>query len=207
MAGRMVELSELEFDEERHIYKVNNEILPSVTQIMAPLTDKFYKDINKDVLSKAAERGTEVHNAIETFIKYGIEDISAENEGYFKAYKSFTEDYEVEVESSEYAIYHNTLRYAGKVDLLAKVDGVSTIVDFKTAKAVNTTLGQMQVNAYLNALFSHFAESEFFKGELQRIILQLREDGGYHVYKVKNDITQSQVFLALLTVFNYKKTI
>ncbi len=65
-------IDELKFDEKNHTYKLHGLELPSVTALMAPLSDDLYADIPEDVLAKAAGRGTAVHDAIEMYNKFGI---------------------------------------------------------------------------------------------------------------------------------------
>lgn len=66
---------ELHFEEKGHTYTVNGQLYPSVSTLMRPLSEAHYEGIDMSVLAKAAERGTIVHNAIENFILFGIEDI------------------------------------------------------------------------------------------------------------------------------------
>ena len=56
---------ELGFNESSHIYTLFGQKIPSVTQLMTPLSAAVYDGINTAVLSNAAERGTEVHQAAE----------------------------------------------------------------------------------------------------------------------------------------------
>ena len=60
-------MAELTFDPEKHIYRLDGFIIPSVTQVMKPLSDEKYKDVDQEVLDAAAKRGTAVHSACEFF--------------------------------------------------------------------------------------------------------------------------------------------
>ena len=44
------------------------QVLPSVTTLMKPLSDTLYAGIRPETLQAAAERGTEVHSAIEDYV-------------------------------------------------------------------------------------------------------------------------------------------
>ena len=71
----------IEFDEEKHIYTVDGVRMPSVTEILAPITAKTDGEISKEVLRMAADRGTIVHKACEE-IDYGLEtEVPVEYEG------------------------------------------------------------------------------------------------------------------------------
>jgi hypothetical protein len=58
--------SEVEYIEDFHTYKLNGEIIPSVTQL---LSDGSYEGINKELLEYAQFRGSLVHKEIETYLK------------------------------------------------------------------------------------------------------------------------------------------
>ena len=74
---------ELTFEEERHLYYLNGLEVPSVTTLMKPLSSDFYSTVDPEVLNKAAKRGTAIHNAVENYAKFGIEDIPPVYAGYF----------------------------------------------------------------------------------------------------------------------------
>ena len=67
------DFDELQFDDDKHIYKLNGIEIPSVTTIMKPLSNAEYNGISENTLRKAAEKGTAVH-AAEMWAKFKIED-------------------------------------------------------------------------------------------------------------------------------------
>lgn len=85
---KIPEFNELSFIETEHKYLLNGIEIPSVTTLMNPLSSAEYGEIDRRILDKAAHRGTVVHNAIESYEKYGFDDISDEYAGYFQAYKN-----------------------------------------------------------------------------------------------------------------------
>lgn len=192
---------ELTFEEKAHQYKLNGLVLPSVTTIMKPLSEDVYGSIDEQVLNRAAQRGTAVHNAIENYIKFGIEDIPPEHEGYFKAFLKWFEEHNVVPYGTEIKLYHKGLMYAGTADMAASVDGIDTLVDFKTSASVSKMLGGVQLEAYDRALASHDSEMKFG----QKLILHLKKDGKYEVVPFVNGVDCWRVFTALLTVRNYKQ--
>ena len=105
--------NKLVFNEIKHQYSVNGLVLPSVTQILKPISSEIYDLIDSNVLEKAAAKGTLVHYATELYDLYGIEEIDEENKGYLEAYKRFKNDYQVEVLEVEKQLFHPTLYYAG----------------------------------------------------------------------------------------------
>lgn len=109
----------LAFEEKTHQYILNGtQVLPSVTTLMKPLSDTLYAGIRPETLQAAAERGTEVHSAIEDYVTLGITDISEARRGYFEAFLRWMKDYNVQPISVEHRAYHPALGYAGTLDML-----------------------------------------------------------------------------------------
>lgn len=198
----MPNFKELEFDESKHIYTLNGISVPSVTTLMKPLSDTVYGSIDKEVLDKAARRGTAVHSAIETYNNFGIIDIDTENKPYFDGYLKFAEEHSVIVYGSEIRLYHKDLLYAGTADMFADVDGLLTLIDYKTSHSVSDMLCGVQLEAYGRASKSHNLDFDI----QQKAIVHLKKDGSYrlHIFKV-NDTECWKVFTALITIDNYKK--
>ena len=67
--------SQVEYIEDFHCYKLNGEIIPSVTQL---LSDGTYEGINKDILEYAQFRGSLVHKEIETYLKTSEKGFTSE---------------------------------------------------------------------------------------------------------------------------------
>ena len=189
----------LTFEESNHIYTLNGIVLPSVTTLMKPLSDTVYDSIDLD---KAARKGTAVHSAIETYNKFGIIDIDTEKKPYFDGYLKFTEEHSVKAYGSEVRLYHKELLYAGTADMFANVDGVLTLIDFKTSHSVSDMLCGVQLEAYGRAFKSHSLDFDI----QQKAIVHLKKDGSYglHIFKV-NDTECWKVFTSLITIDSYKK--
>lgn len=190
--------NELSFEEDKHIYKLDGRYLPSVTTVMKPLSQALYKDVDEYVLNKAAERGTAVHNAIENYALFGIEDIEPEYEGYFNAYKDWLTDMNPKTLGTECRVYHKFLRYAGTADMPVEIDGKNILIDFKTSASVNKMLTGVQLEAYSKAFESH---GLCFDG---KAILHLKSNGKYDwTYYERNDSESWDVFCALMLVYNH----
>lgn len=189
---------ELAFEEERHIYKLDGMEIPSVTTIMKPLSASLYAGVDEAVLQMAADRGTAVHNAIENYLKFGIEDIDDQYRGYFDAFLKWYEEFDVKPLATESKVYHKTLRYAGTADMPAIVGRENVLIDFKTSASVNKMLTGIQLEAYAKAYESH---GVYFDG---KAILHLKSNGKYSwVYYDKNDFESWDVFGALMKVYNH----
>ena len=193
---------ELTFEEKRHIYRLNGLPIPSVTTIMKPLSEDVYGGIDQQVLNRAAARGTAVHNAIENYVKFGIEDIPPEHAGYFDAFLKWFGEHKVVPYGTEVKLYHKGLLYAGTADMVASVDDLDTLIDFKTSASVSEMLCGVQLEAYDRAVVSHYSDTHF----AQKAIVHLRKDGEYQMIPFRSTETECwRVFTALLTVRNYKQ--
>lgn len=194
-------MDELEFEEARHIYRIGPEILPSVTTLMRPLSDRHYKAIPEDVLRKAADRGTAVHNAIENWIKYGIVDIPVEYMEYFDAFYDWWRKYEPTVVGSELRLYHKLLRYAGTADLVCVIGDELWIIDYKSTSVLSEMLLRVQLEAYAKAM-----ESQGVK-VARKGALHLRKDGSWDFPGfAAGDTAAWRVFGSLKNIYDYTKS-
>lgn len=173
MAMTIPQLSELTFEEASHTYRLSGLVIPSVTTLMKPLSEAYYGGIDSKVLGKAADRGTAVHSAIDTYARYGIIDIEPEWEGYFKAFLAWAKDFDVKPYATETRTYNRSLLYAGTVDMSCSELGVDTMVDFKTTASYSSMLCGVQLEAYDRAQESHGVKYQ------NRAIIQLKKDGTY----------------------------
>ena len=112
MTVEVPELPELTFDEASHIYRLNGDIIPSVSKLMEPLKDQCYGGISKRTLENAAIKGSAVHNSIENWIKFGIDDIPSEHRGYFNGFVEWWKQYKPRVFGSEVRIDHTVTSLA-----------------------------------------------------------------------------------------------
>ena len=145
----------IEFDEEKHIYTVDGVRMPSVTEILAPITAKTYGEISKEVLRMAADRGTIVHKACEE-IDYGLEtEVPVEYEGYVEAYIAFLNDYRPDWSGIEQMVYNGDCGYCGTVDRYGMMLGSEWVVDIKTTTSptkYTKMSGCCQTIAYRDAI-------------------------------------------------------
>ena len=83
----------IDFEQEQHLYTLRGFRIPSVTQIMEPLSLMLYNGIPLDVLNEAADRGSRAHEQISNYVKYGVEEPDEDTEPYFEAFKKFEREY------------------------------------------------------------------------------------------------------------------
>lgn len=192
------QLDALEFDEVEHVYNLGGTEIPSVTTVMNPLMQDKYSGISQSVLDKAADRGTAIHNSIENFLKYDIDDIEPEYRGYFDAFLRFWEDYQPELVRSEVRMYHKLFLYAGTADLLCFIDGRLVLIDYKSTAEIYEMTCRIQLEAYWQALASFGIVPD------EKWILHLRKDGSYRIGRFpRKDNLAWRVFGALKVLYDY----
>lgn len=189
---------ELDFVESTHTYTLYGQKIPSVTQLMAPLSAAVYNGINTEVLNKAADRGTEVHQAAENYANFGIEDISPEHRSYFDGFRKWFDEVQPVVVSTEFKTYHKYLIYGGTVDLLAYIKDKLYVIDYKTTYSVEKMLTRVQLEAYKQALISHGIPVQ------RKAILHVRPDGTAKLREYEPDDSEAwEVFGSLVNVNNF----
>lgn len=138
----------LEFDDATHTYRIDGLVIPSVSAILGPLSKAKYAGISERTLGRAADKGTAVHNSIENWIKFEIEDIPPEHIGYFNAFRAWWDEFQPEVVGSEVRICHRLMRYGGTADLVAYISDELTLVDYKSTYVISDMTCGVQLEAY-----------------------------------------------------------
>lgn len=186
----------LDFYDKGHIYMLNGERLPCVSDLCRFLHKEVYKDAPLWQMEAAADRGTAVHKATEELDKSGIAQISEEYAPYLEAYAAFRREHEVEWELIEHPDYHPVHGYAGTIDRYGKVDGLKALLDIKTTWKVHKPLCGASLNLYRLILESRERAVE------RLLILHLKKDGTYKLIPFEFD---DAVPLALITLHNALK--
>lgn len=161
---------ELEYIDETHTYLVDGVIVPSITQILKIKFGNKYAGIDKDVLQRAADKGTEVHEAIEKLCKTGeVEELKEVKNFIFlqKQYKFEVLDNEVPI-----ILFRNDEPVAaGRLDLVLKIDDKVGGGDIKRTSTLDKEYLAYQLNLYrIGYRQCYGIEWEFLKG------FHLRED-------------------------------
>lgn len=136
----------IEFLEEQHIYLVDGVIVPCVSNILAY---KFndYSGVNREVLQRASEKGTELHKAIEDFEQQGIKSDLRE----FKNYLFLKKQFKFENIANELPVLYEKggrVLFVGTLDQIITIDGKLGINDFKRVSAPNKNKIAYQLNLY-----------------------------------------------------------
>lgn len=139
-------MNNIEFDEQKHIYKVNGVQIPSVTTIIRDVFGNKYVSVPEDVLARACNKGTVVHKEIEDYIKTGTLGFSEE----FSAAEQRLNGLKDKIASSEQYLYAKTPygEFCGTCDLML-LDG--TLIDYKTSRVLDKESVTRQLNMYAYA--------------------------------------------------------
>lgn len=134
--------NDLTFDELTHTYFIGDERIPSVSEIMRPLTKPVMDSVPPWRLDKARDRGLRVHQAISDYILFDI--IDEEYRKWIETFRLFLHENELQVVYSEFMLTDG--EYAGTIDLLLKdAKNRLILVDMKATyaipKSINTQLG------------------------------------------------------------------
>lgn len=161
---------ELEYIDETHTYLVDGVIVPSITQILKIKFGNKYAGIDKDILQRAADKGTEVHEAIEKLCKTGeVEELKE-----VKNFMFLQKQYKFEVLDNEVPIIlfrNDEPIAAGRLDLVLKIDDKVGGGDIKRTSTLDKEYLAYQLNLYrIGYRQCYGIEWEFLKG------FHLRED-------------------------------
>lgn len=195
-------MNNLEFNEKNHEYFLNKKRIPSVTQILAPISKVLYENIEIATLRNKAKIGSKVHKLIELYSKYGL--ISKdENEDVNKYFNSFLE-FEKSINSINFenefkgTFVNDKMVFAGTIDNIRLIDNSLVLIDYKTVANPNETILALQLYGYkLIAEQTLGIVINEFKG------LCLRKDG-YELFdltKNVNDKTTQELFEKLYDLY------
>ena len=179
------------FDKDGHVYTVDGETFPSVTQILGDvgiIDTRFYKH-------QHTLRGNIVHECT-ALIDNGIADADSFLDGgfggYITAYERFKRECNFKPESIEKYVACMEHRYAGTIDRVGALGNRSVILDLKTGH--KERWHELQLAAYR---YAHGSTTHGIFG------LYLSDDGKYKV--VEHDYTKGlSVFLNALSLYRWR---
>lgn len=197
----MIELppQTIAFEPEGHVYTYNSLVLPSVTQIMQPMSLMLYQGVPPDVMQAAADRGTRAHEQVSNYIRYGLMEPDEDTQPYLDAFLAFDAAYHPRWIGSEYRTYHRTLMYAGTLDLIGYIEpddgnGVD-VVDLKCTAQFHRIMLSTQLGGYAEAVKSHGVQVR------KRYGLQLLREGN-PPYRFREVPDGYKLFLHCLAIHN-----
>jgi hypothetical protein len=150
---------------------------------------------------EAADVGTQIHDLIDEFLKNDchVPPINTEDlrviSG-FAAFIKWTDENDVEVLEHEKVVCDSDMLYAGRYDLMAMVNGVKTLIDFKTSNAIYDEYWQ-QLSAYAGCE----------PGVVDIAIIRLDKETGDFEYQVRGyNYADTVAFKNLAQYYKYIKS-
>jgi len=162
------ENQQINFLDERFYTTDNETFFPSVTTVLNVYPkgfgfDNWLKELGHnadEVLKRAGEQGSKVHDAIDRIIQgHKISWVYTDEEGNSKGnytldewvmilrFVEFWETYKPLVIANEFNIVSVKYRLGGTLDLVCMIKGERWLVDFKTSNGLHTT-HELQMSAY-----------------------------------------------------------
>jgi hypothetical protein len=140
---------DFQYNEETRIHTLNGKVIPSVSQVIAPLSD--FSKIPASILARKTELGKQFHEAAMLFMLNDLDYDSLDPDlikpmrafGDFWRYKNFPMDHiDIEV-----PLCHKTLKYCGKPDIVMPMD----LIDWKL-RPYNPVTDPLQLAGYKHML-------------------------------------------------------
>lgn len=139
----------IEFVENGHLYLYNGVIIPSVSLILSETKFKDkYKGVPIWILENKAEYGTRIHLLIELYEKkeiYSLKNVYEELS--LNQYVRLKEQYKIKVLEQEKIVCYKGL-YAGRFDMIAEVNGITSLIDIKTTSRLDKNYVSWQLSLY-----------------------------------------------------------
>lgn len=189
----------LTFNDSEHQYTLNGRAVPSVTTILAPLTDLSH--IPKEVLARKCLLGTALHQAIEYYLQNDLEldSVHPDVMPYFQAFLKFMTESRFQVEQVEARVCSLKLGYAGTYDLKGILNGKRVLIDTKSVASLGVAVGP-QLAAYQQAHHELFPHNKI----VQRFALHLKPDGSYRLPEYR-DQRDFEIFKSCLNIYHWKQ--
>ena len=195
-------MGKMTYDDDKHQYKLDGLILPSVTQIIQESGLINLEWVDRDLLEAKADLGRKVHSATELNDTNNLntKDLHPTLKLYLDSWIKFRTDYKFVLTEIELKLFHKLYRYAGRIDRVGLLNKKLILVDIKSGT-------EQKTSAIQTAGYELLYNQDKKKGDQikERMIVYLNPEG----YKVipNNNPNDKSVFLACLTITNYLRSI
>ena len=189
MITEIIQGHKVEFDPIIHKYYVDGVLVPSVSEICKKENPFMYAGVNDTILAKAAEKGVNLHKEIENYELYG--EVSSSPELYH--YMRIKKELDIKKDLTEKMIlikHEGRVVCAGRFDLLADVEGIPTLIDFKRTSQIHLKYVKLQLNLYRIGLIQSFSKEvqklmmvRLRNHEVNIINIPLEENNTYNILK------------------------
>ena len=181
-----INLSQQMIDGVRYYALPSGEKFKSVTTILSEKTDKtalyeWRARVGKEEATKitvqAGRRGTSVHSIAERYVLNEDNFYKKEmpsNVDMFNQIKPKIDKHINNIYGVELPLFSKTLKAAGKTDLIAKYDGVPSVIDFKTSRKLKKT--DWIQNYFLQATVYSMMFESLYKIQIPQIVILIAVD-------------------------------
>lgn len=157
----------------------------------------------REARDEAADIGTEIHNLIHKYIKYGKDaagQMRPEVENGFLAFLDWEKEHKVQWISTELTVCSRVHGYAGTLDAICLFDGRKMLIDFKSSKGFYDGY-EMQLAAYRLAAAEQGSQTEGCG------ILRLDKETGAPEWKDYSDVQDqaTNAWIALVKFYYLQK--
>lgn len=178
------DLPKLSFDEELHIYRIDGQRVPSVSDILENVSREFYEGAPPRSMQDAADRGTNTHLAIQLLNEGRLDEstIDPRIAPYVDAYRMFRAEKGFRPDYAEVHLGHWRQRYAGTPDMIGVIGmgrrgkPIRCIIDIKTTYQLLPVVG-LQLAGY-EMLWNYNQDNPRYYST-ERYALHLMRDGDY----------------------------
>lgn len=156
----------LEYIDSTHTYLVNGVIVESVTQYISKKLGSKYDFIDPQVLERACNYGNKVHEEIEMYERYNVDNKTSKE---LSNYKFLKKAFDFKCLDNEFPIIiydkNNKPIMAGRVDMMITKNGELGLADIKTSSVLDKERLSLQLNLYaLGVKQSYNKEVTFLSG-------------------------------------------
>lgn len=187
----------LTFNEERHEYKLNGVIIPSVTQVLEGVGLSDISKIPTDILERSRRFGTFLHKTIEYHCKQTLDliDLDVSLKSSLDGWINFCKDYKYKMKNVEHRGASETYRFGYTIDQMGKYKDGDILIDIKSGIAQPSHKYQM----------GGYAIAEGKNIHVGLLYLNPIFPRGYKFILIKNNKREQAVFLSALTIYNIMK--
>lgn len=134
----------VEYLEESHQYLIDGVLVPSVTHLVSLILPNKYSDVPKSVLTRKADFGTHVHEAVQNNSDEGLTMLE---KMCFDEWVRLRDFHSIQPIEQEQIVHYKDL-FAGRFDMVAYVNYYTCLVDVKTTATLDTEALSWQLGMY-----------------------------------------------------------
>lgn len=204
MIERIIKEKIVEFDPSTHTYWIDGNETLSATQIATFLNPFRKMKIPERALKMAGEKGTMIHDCIDFYLKNAESNISTTHEhyNYFQAfldlYASIKDDLQIlhheQLAIAERELDEENIYIAGTIDLVCKLKGRVSIIDWKTSSAMTLPEWRLQLTIY-----KYLVEYTYGYEDIDVYIGWIKKNGSWELIKIEplNEMYMYMLFTML----------